>query len=306
MKEFKEYEGPFIHTKETYKKIMFSYIITFTPFFVYNFYINGIIKWQETKNISDLLYPLIFTFLPLLLVLIFETIYKLIFVKNQTFRNYLKENFSIFSILFFPFLLKINTPLYIIILSVIIGYLLYKILFKKWYSLTILSYLIYLILGLLNPNYLEILKILPINFNLKTDFEKEQILNSYKIFLKTCNFDIQILIQSKKEDLTNHIEKIKLNSQNENNKFINNYLNDYINYIKEKNNLNKSASKNFYLIIKNKTENNEENIIQELNEKYFKIKDNLLRCGNLIFECDKNEIKKILFSFFNTKIFLEK
>ena len=78
------------------------------------------------------------------------------------------------------------------------------------------------------------------------------------------------------------------------------------NYIKEKNNLNKSASKNFYLIIKNKTENNEENIIQELNEKYFKIKDNLLRCGNLIFECDKNEIKKILFSFFNTKIFLEK
>lgn len=165
MKEFKEYEGPFIHTKETYKKIMFSYIITFVPFFVYNFYMNGIIKWQANKNISDLLYPLIFTFLPLLLVLIFETIYKMIFIKNQTFKNYLKENFSIFSILFFPFLLKINTPLYIIILSVILGYLLYKILFKKWYSLTILSYLIYLILGLLNPNYLEILKILPINYN---------------------------------------------------------------------------------------------------------------------------------------------
>lgn len=162
------------------------------------------------------------------------------------------------------------------------------------------------IVKLKNKKYIKIIKINPINFNLKSNLEKEAILNSYKIFLKTCNFDIQILIQSKKEDLTNHIEKIKINSQNENNKFINNYLNYYINYIKEKNNLNKSASKNFYLIIKNKTENNEENIIQELNEKYFKIKDNLLRCGNLIFECDKNEIKKILFSFFNTKIFLEK
>ena len=162
------------------------------------------------------------------------------------------------------------------------------------------------IIKLKNNSYIKIIKIYPINFNLKSELEKEAILNSYKIFLKTCNFDIQILIQSKKEDLTNHIEKIKINSQNENNKFINNYLNYYINYIKEKNNLNKSASKNFYLIIKNKTENNEENIIQELNEKYFKIKDNLLRCGNLIFECDKNEIKKILFSFFNTKIFLEK
>lgn len=162
------------------------------------------------------------------------------------------------------------------------------------------------IIKLKKNKYIKILKVNPINFNLKTQMEKESILNSYKIFLKTCNFDIQILIQSKKEDLTNHIEKIKINSQNENNKFINNYLNYYINYIKEKNNLNKSASKNFYLIIKNKTENNEENIIQELNEKYFKIKDCLIRCGNVVFECDKTEIKNILFSFFNLKKFLDK
>ena len=154
--------------------------------------------------------------------------------------------------------------------------------------------------------YIKILKVIPINFNLKTQLEKESILNSYKVFLKTCNFDIQILIQSKKEDLTNHIEKIKINSQNENNKFINNYLNYYINYIKEKNNLNKSASKNFYLIIKNKTENNEENIIQELNEKYFKIKDCLIRCGNIVLECSRDETKNILFSFFNLKKFLDK
>lgn len=61
-----------------------------------------------------------------------------------------------------------------------------------------------------------------------------------------------------------------------------------------------------YLIIKNKIENNEENILQELNENYLKIKENLLRCGNLIFECSKEETIKILFSFFNTKKFLEK
>ena len=34
--------------------------------------------------------------------------------------------------------------------------------------------------------YIKILKIIPINFNLKTQLEKEVILNSYKIFLKTC------------------------------------------------------------------------------------------------------------------------
>lgn len=52
--------------------------------------------------------------------------------------------------------------------------------------------------------YLKIIKINPINFNLKSDLEKEAILNSYKIFLKTCDFNFQILIQSNKVDLSNH------------------------------------------------------------------------------------------------------
>ena len=153
--------------------------------------------------------------------------------------------------------------------------------------------------------YIKILKIIPINFNLKTQLEKESILNSYKIFLKTCNFDMQILIQSKKEDLSNHIENIQNISQKEKNKIIKKYSEEYIKFIKEKNNKNKSASKNIYLIIKNNSENLEENIIQELNEKYFKIKDCLIRCGNVALECNKEEIKNILFSFFNLKKFLD-
>ena len=103
--------------------------------------------------------------------------------------------------------------------------------------------------------YVKILKVIPINFNLKTQLEKESILNSYKIFLKTCNFDMQILIQSKKEDLSGHIENIQKISQKENNKIIKEYSKKYLEFIKEKNNKNKSASKNIYLIIKNNTDN---------------------------------------------------
>ena len=154
--------------------------------------------------------------------------------------------------------------------------------------------------------YIKILKVIPINFNLKTQLEKESILKSYKIFLKTCNFDMQILIQSKKEDLSGHIENIQNISQKEKNKIIKKYSEEYIKFIKEKNNKNKSASKNIYLIIKNNSENIEENIFQELNEKYFKIKENLLRCGNIVLECSKEETKDILFSFLNSKKFLEK
>ena len=66
-----------------------------------------------------------------------------------------------------------------------------------------------------NDNYIKILKIIPINFNLKSEMEKNSILNSYKIFLKTINSDIQIIIQSKKEDLSKHISNIEFQKNNE-------------------------------------------------------------------------------------------
>ncbi|MBR2587751.1 MAG: hypothetical protein IKD77_00915, partial [Bacilli bacterium] len=67
-----------------------------------------------------------------------------------------------------------------------------------------------------NDNYIKILKIIPINFNLKSEMEKSSILNSYKIFLKTINTDIQIIIQSKKEDLSKHISNVEFQKNNEN------------------------------------------------------------------------------------------
>lgn len=101
------------------------------------------------------------------------------------------------------------------------------------------------------------------------------------------------------------MENIQKISQITKNNILKKYSEEYIKFIKEKNDKNKSASKNVYLIIMNDSENLEENIIQDLNEKYFKIKDCLSRCGNIVLECNKEETKNILFSFFNLKKFLE-
>ncbi len=101
------------------------------------------------------------------------------------------------------------------------------------------------------------------------------------------------------------MENIQKISQITKNNILKKYSEEYIKFIKEKNDRNKSASKNIYLIIMNNSENLEENIIQDLNEKYFKIKDCLSRCGNIVLECNKEETKNILFSFFNLKKFLE-
>ena len=161
----------------------------------------------------------------------------------------------------------------------------------------------------INKNkYIKILKIIPINYNLKSDLEKKTILNSYKILLKTCNFNIQILIQSNKEDLSQHILNIEKNIQKKENKYLKELSQNYIKFIQDLNYSRNSSSKDFYLIItnvKNENFNSFEIIENDLKEKYFKIKECLSRCGNDVIELNKKEdVINIFYSLLNTRKFL--
>ena len=152
------------------------------------------------------------------------------------------------------------------------------------------------IIKLRNNNYIKLIKVNPINYNLKSDLEKKSILNSYKIFLKTCNFNIEILIQSKREDLEKHINNIRKNTNIKENKYLEKLANENI--------TKKSSTKEYYIIISKNKENNiiDDIIKNELKENFFKIKECLSRCGNQVNEISsKDEIIKILYSFFNTR-----
>ena len=165
------------------------------------------------------------------------------------------------------------------------------------------------IVKLKNKKYIKIIKVEPINFNLKSELEKESILNSYKIFLKTCDFNFQILIQSNKQDLSKNISSIKNNLKNKKENYLKNISEDYINYINKINLNKKSSSKNFYIIISNKDniQEDEELIIEDLNENFFKIKECLSRCGNIVIGYStKKELIQIFYSFLNSKNYLNK
>lgn len=158
------------------------------------------------------------------------------------------------------------------------------------------------IIKLKDSSYVKIMKVTPINYNLKSELEKEAILDSYKKFIKSLNLNLQILVQSKKEDLTKHLELINKN------KNFGDIKDKYIEYIKALNKNKKSSNKNFYIIIRKSTLDNnniETIIIQNLQEEYFKIKDLLARCGNVVSEYTEEEkVREVLFSFLNSRIFL--
>lgn len=149
-----------------------------------------------------------------------------------------------------------------------------------------------------STTYIKILKIYPINYQLKSNLEKEAILNSYRIFLKTCNFNLQLIIQNIRPNIFQFISKIY---SKETNPIILNYIKDYQNYIQNFYQKHKLCHKNFYLIIQNSNLKNyisENKIIQELTENYYKTKELLSRCGNFVKVIeDKKEVIDILISF---------
>lgn len=149
------------------------------------------------------------------------------------------------------------------------------------------------IIQLKDNSYIKIIRIIPINYQLKSNLEKEAILNSYKIFLQTCNFDVQILIQSNQKDLSNHINEIQKKIKDKKNSNLIKLSKNYIHFIQNLNQEKNSSSKNFYIIIKksnfSKQIQNIEIIFQELNENYFKIKECLSRVGNMSISIDEKE-----------------
>ena len=128
------------------------------------------------------------------------------------------------------------------------------------------------IIKIKNKNiFIKLIRVQPINFNLKTTLEKEAILNSYKILLKTCNFNLQILIHTNKED----ISKIVSNVKTSNNDSISIISKKYIEFLNKINSEKQTSTKNYYIIIDEQSEIENENlanIYYILNEKYFKIK----------------------------------
>lgn len=137
---------------------------------------------------------------------------------------------------------------------------------------------------------LNILKIEPINFNLKTRAEQNNILESYKFLLKQCNFVFQIYIQTQKIDVEKHINEIQKCIEFESE--IADMAIDYIKLLNELTESKSSISRRFYVVYENKGEDSKALMLQE----------GLKLCGNAVTMCDRKEILKLFNSCLKTTI----
>ena len=102
--------------------------------------------------------------------------------------------------------------------------------------------------------FCKVLEVYPINFSLKSTSEQESILYGYRNFLNTCNFNIQILVQSRKSNLDDHIYKIRKNIENEKDEKIIRLMNEYISMIQNET-LRAALTKRFFIIFSTEKNN---------------------------------------------------
>jgi len=156
------------------------------------------------------------------------------------------------------------------------------------------------IIQLKDGRFCKVLEVYPINFSLKSISEQENILYLYKNFLHTCNFDIQILVYSRKGNLDSHIAKIQENMKLENNEKLISLMKKYLEMLKNET-LKSAITKRFFIVFNSDLKLNREQAVVSLLEKSLKIKTSIERCGNVVkdFSNNNDEIIEIIYAYIN-------
>lgn len=99
-----------------------------------------------------------------------------------------------------------------------------------------------------STNEVAILEIVPINFSIKTESEKESIITGFQKFLNSVDFPIQFVITTHKLDITSYLKDLRKKSKNE--KL---YI-DFANFINNLISETQMRNRKFFLVITKKSD----------------------------------------------------
>ncbi len=105
------------------------------------------------------------------------------------------------------------------------------------------------IITLKNGGLRAVLMVSAINFNLKAAEEQQAIIESFKHFLNSLEFPIQILVQSRPLDPSPYLKKLEEVRNQQINELLRLHTTEYIDFIKTIIGAARIMSKNFYVIV---------------------------------------------------------
>lgn len=100
-----------------------------------------------------------------------------------------------------------------------------------------------------NGGYRIILSVSTVNFALKSEQEQNSLVFQYQSFLNSLHFPIQIVMRSKRLDLTPYLQKVSGLAQKQQNELLKIQTEDYIDFVGKLINIANIMKKNFYVVV---------------------------------------------------------
>ena len=100
-----------------------------------------------------------------------------------------------------------------------------------------------------NGNLRGVLAVSSINFSLKSSEEQDSIIYAYQSFLNSIDFPIQIVVNSRKFNIYEYLEKLKGLEQKQGNELLRVQTAEYRNYIESLIEIANIMSKTFYVVV---------------------------------------------------------
>lgn len=100
-----------------------------------------------------------------------------------------------------------------------------------------------------NGGYRLIMSTSAVNFSLKSEEEQNSLIFQYQSFLNSLHFPIQIVVQSKKLDLTQYLKKVNKEKDKQTNELIKMQTEDYIEFVGQLINVANIMKKTFYVVV---------------------------------------------------------
>lgn len=100
-----------------------------------------------------------------------------------------------------------------------------------------------------NGTLRAVLAVSSTNFDLKSEEEQNALVYSYQRFLNSLEFHVQILMQSRKMDIAEYTEKLKVLMEKQTNELLRMQTQEYIEFIDRLVESANVMSKNFYVIV---------------------------------------------------------
>lgn len=157
------------------------------------------------------------------------------------------------------------------------------------------------LLVLPNHHYRTVLRVSPVNFELRSEDEQDAIIDTYESFLNSVGVPLQVLIRIREMDMDAYLEDLDNRLQNEKVAIYKKQLENYNEFIRELIKSNRILSRNFYVIVPHNSDGKTdfELIKEQLGLTVDIVQKGLARLGMHSRELTSLELMDLFYNFYN-------